>query len=91
MKHLPEVIDEERDRLQAEKLERVTRETEAYWNETAPCGALPVKPFTLADGVELLLLRSAPVSGGGGRDFRKGTRTKGAARSQGGNGAGVRS
>ena len=55
MKPLPEVIDEERDRLRAEKLERVTREAETYWNETAPCGALPVKPFTLADGVELLL------------------------------------
>lgn len=54
-KPLPELIDEERDRQRAEKLERVTRETEAYWNEVAPCGALPVKPFTLADGVELLL------------------------------------
>lgn len=55
MKRFPELIDKERDRLQAEKLERVTRETEAYWNEAAPCGALPVKPFTLADGAELLL------------------------------------
>lgn len=55
MKRLPELIDEERDRKRAEKLERVTREAEAYWNEVAPCGALPVKPFTLADGVELLL------------------------------------
>ncbi len=55
MKRLPELIDEERDRAQAEKLERVTRETEAYWNEVTPYGALPVKPFTLADGVELLL------------------------------------
>jgi hypothetical protein len=55
MKRLPELIDEERDRLQAEKLARVTREAESYWDETAPCGALPVKPFTLADGVELLL------------------------------------
>jgi hypothetical protein len=55
MKRLPQVIDEERDRQLAEKLERVTREAEAYWNETAPCGALPVKAFTLADGIELLL------------------------------------
>jgi len=55
MKRLPELIDEERDRKQAEKLERVTREAEAYWDEVAPCGALPVKPFTLGDGVELLL------------------------------------
>ena len=55
MKRLPQVIDEERDRQRAEKLERVTREAEAYWNEVAPCGALPVKPFTLADGIELLL------------------------------------
>lgn len=55
MKRLPEVIDEERGRLRAEKLERVTLETEAYWNEIEPCGALPVNPFTLGDGVELLL------------------------------------
>jgi hypothetical protein len=55
MKRLPEVVDEERDRQHAAILERVTREAEAHWNETAPCGALPVKPFTLADGVELLL------------------------------------
>jgi hypothetical protein len=55
MKRLPEVIDEERDRRRAERLERATREAETYWNETAPCGALPVKPFTLGDGVELLL------------------------------------
>ena len=55
MKRLPELIDEERDRLRAEKLERVTKEAEAYWNEIAPCGAIPVKAFTLADGVELLL------------------------------------
>ena len=55
MKRLPELIDEKRDRLQAETLERVTREAETLWNETAPCGALPVKPFTLGDGVELLL------------------------------------
>jgi hypothetical protein len=55
MKRLPELIDEERDRARAEKHERVTRETEAYWNEVAPCGALPVKPFTLAESVELLL------------------------------------
>lgn len=55
MKRLPEVIDEERDRLRAEKLEQVTREVETYWNETAPCGALPVKPFTLGDGIALLL------------------------------------
>lgn len=55
MKHLPQVIDEDRDRQRAEKLGRATREAEAYWNETAPCGALPVKAFTLADGIELLL------------------------------------
>jgi hypothetical protein len=55
MKRLPEIIDEERDRQRAEKLERVTREVEAYWNETAPCGAIPVKPFTLGDGIDLLL------------------------------------
>ena len=55
MKHLPDVIDEQRDRQRAETLERVTREAERYWHETAPCGALPAKPFTLADGVELLL------------------------------------
>ncbi len=55
MKHLPQVIDEERDRERAEKLERVTQEAEPYWNETAPCGALPVKAFTLADGIELPL------------------------------------
>jgi hypothetical protein len=55
MKRLPELIDQERDRLQAEKLERVTREAENYWNDVAPCGALPGKLFTLADGVELLL------------------------------------
>lgn len=55
MRHLPEVIDGERDRLRAEHLERVTKKAEAYWTETVPCGALPVKPFTLADGVELLL------------------------------------
>jgi hypothetical protein len=54
-KPLPELIDEERDRERAEKLERVTKEAEGYWNEIAPCGALPVKRFTLADGVELLL------------------------------------
>lgn len=51
----PELIDEERDRQRAEKLALVSKETEAYWNEAAPCGALPVKAFTLADGVELLL------------------------------------
>ena len=54
MKRLPQVIDEEPDRQLAEKLERVTREVEAYWNETAPCGALPFKAFTLAEGIELL-------------------------------------
>ena len=54
-KRLPELIDEERDRQRAEKLARVTRESEVYWNEVAPCGALPVQPFTLGDGVELLL------------------------------------
>lgn len=52
---MPELIDEERDRDRAEKLERVTREIETYWKETAPCGAIPVKPFTLAEGVALLL------------------------------------
>ena len=55
MKRLPELIDEEQDRQRAEKLERVTREAEVYWNEVTPSGALPVKPFTLGDGVELLL------------------------------------
>ncbi len=40
--------------MRAEKLERVTREAEAYRNETAPCGALPVEAFTFAG-----------VSGGG--------------------------
>jgi hypothetical protein len=55
MKRLPEVTDEERDRQRAERLERATREVEAYWNETGPCGVLPVKAFTLADGIELLL------------------------------------
>ncbi|MEO7142478.1 MAG: hypothetical protein ABI165_03145 [Bryobacteraceae bacterium] len=52
MERLPELIDEERDRQRAEKLERVTKEAEAHWNEVAPWGG---KPFTLADGVELLL------------------------------------
>lgn len=55
MKRLPQLIDEEQNRTRAEKLARVTEETEAYWNEVAPCGALPVKPFALADGIELLL------------------------------------
>ena len=54
MKRLPQVIDEERDRQRAEKLERVTREAEAYWNESAPRGALPVKAYTVADGIQLL-------------------------------------
>ena len=55
MKRLPQVIDDESDRQRAEKLERVTREVEAYWNEAAPCGALPVKAVTLADGIALVL------------------------------------
>ena len=66
MKRLPELIDEERDRQLAENMERDTQEAEAYWNETAPCGALPVKPFTLADGIELLLYDLRRVSGCGG-------------------------
>src|ERR1039458_1733243 len=55
MERLPELIDDERDRLRAEKLERMTKEVEAYWDEIMPCGAIPVRPFTLGDGVELLL------------------------------------
>lgn len=71
MKRLPELIDEERDRLRAEKLARVTQEAESYWNESAPCGALPVKAFTLADGVELLLYDLRRYQAAVGRVFEK--------------------
>lgn len=70
-KPLPEVIDEERHRERAEKLERVTRETEAYWNKVMPSRATPVRPFTLADGVELLLFDLRRYQAAMARTFEK--------------------
>jgi hypothetical protein len=51
-KPMPEVIDEDRDRRRAEKLNEAMRQAEAYWNETAPWGG---EKFTAERGIGLLL------------------------------------
>src|SRR5579864_5438384 len=67
-KRLPELIDEKLDRERSEKLNEVMKQTEAYWNETAPYGG---RRFRAEKGIELLLYDARRFSQGLARIIQK--------------------